>query len=55
MYSEDCVDCRLVLGKPTASPLMSVQSIVVGILQKEKVVVKIVTSEYMIGHLLIYN
>ena len=37
VYGEECVDGRLVLGKPTASPLMSVQRGVSSILQDMKI------------------
>ena len=37
VYGEECVDGRLVLGKPTASPLMSVQRGVSSILQDKKI------------------
>ena len=37
VYSEECVNGRLVLGKPTASPLMSVQRGVSCILQDKKI------------------
>ena len=57
VYGEECVDGRLVLGKPTASPLMSVQRGVSCILQDKKILEEISDfyQEFIPRLLLIYG